>query len=154
MSITGIVAEVRPICPTDQSEARRLIVDGLGEHFGGVDEEANPDLDDITGNYVARGEDFVVAVDHDGGILGTGCLLREDETTGRLVRMSTAPHHRRHGVASAILDHLLMRATERGFSRVLVSTEPDWEDAVGFYTSHGFERFDSDPVDIHLRKQL
>lgn len=154
MNTTGIVADIRPIRQGDQIEARRLIVDGLGEHFGVTDEKANPDLDDILGTYVSRGADFLVAVDTDGRIIGTGCLTYEDDATGRLVRMSTSPDCRRRGVASAILAHLVARAVERGTERILVATEPDWEDAVGFYRAHGFEQFDADPVDIHLLRRL
>ena len=45
----------------DQEQARWLILEGLGEHFGYIDETLNPDLDDILHNYIIPGHDFVVA---------------------------------------------------------------------------------------------
>ena len=35
----------------DQAAARTLIEEGLGEHFGFIDRDANPDLDDIATTY-------------------------------------------------------------------------------------------------------
>jgi len=37
---------IRPFRPADQAEVRALIQRGLGEHFGFIDEFANPDIDD------------------------------------------------------------------------------------------------------------
>ena len=45
ISPSGIV--VRRFAPADQDAARRLILEGLGAHFGSIDESLNPDLDDI-----------------------------------------------------------------------------------------------------------
>jgi hypothetical protein len=42
---------VRPFRPADQVAARALIEEGLGEHFGFIDRDANPDLDDIAASY-------------------------------------------------------------------------------------------------------
>lgn len=39
--------KVRPFETRDQVAARKLILSGLGEHFGFIDERLNPDLDDI-----------------------------------------------------------------------------------------------------------
>ena len=35
-----------------------------------------------------------------------------------------------------------------------VATQPEWEGAVAFYRSAGFEPYDRDPVDVHLRRFL
>jgi len=80
---------------------RRLILTGLGEHFGWIDETRNPDLDDIAAHYTERGHTFVVAEMH-GEIVGAAALKTEDETTGRIVRMSVAQSHRRQGIGRAL----------------------------------------------------
>ncbi|MGZ3678106.1 MAG: hypothetical protein ACXWQR_06005 [Ktedonobacterales bacterium] len=52
---------IRPFVQGDQTIVRRLILGGLGEHFGFIDEARNPDLDDISLHYLAAGDCFIVA---------------------------------------------------------------------------------------------
>lgn len=144
---------IRHFRPTDQDAVRRLILEGLGEHFGFVDKSANPDLDDIQANYVDCGAFFFVAQEKD-EIVGTGCLLRESETEGRIVRMSTAKSHRRTGVASRLLDAIVHEARDCGMESIVIATEPHWADAVGFYQSKGFVPYGRDDVDIFMRLKL
>ena len=46
--------EIRPIRVGEEADARRLILEGLGEHFGFVDETINTDLTDIRALYGFR----------------------------------------------------------------------------------------------------
>ena len=39
--------KIMPFSPVHQEEARRLILEGLGEHWGWIDEKINTDLEDI-----------------------------------------------------------------------------------------------------------
>ena len=73
---------IRLFEPEDQAGARRLINEGLGEHFGYVDESQNPDLDDIHNCYVEAGNTFLVTVSG-GTVVGTVALLSENETAGK-----------------------------------------------------------------------
>ena len=82
--------------------ARALILQGLGEHFGFVDETANPDLDDILSNF-ADG-DFVCAWIGD-ALVATGALIPETSDVRRLVRMLATVDQRRKGVGSKVLRH-------------------------------------------------
>lgn len=59
----------------DQEQARWLILEGLGEPFGSIDETCNPDVDDILHHYVRAGHVFMV-----------GCMGREIVGTGALIR--------------------------------------------------------------------
>ena len=137
----------------DQKETRALILEGLGEHFGFIDETANPDLEDIQEYYVNTGCVFLIA-ERAQEIIGTGCLVRTGPETGKLVRMSTAKSCRREGVGTALLNALLNEAREMQITEITVATEPDWTDAVSFYRSHGFVAFGKDEIDIFLRLNI
>jgi GNAT superfamily N-acetyltransferase len=140
---------IRSFEPSDQAAARQLILNGLGEHFGWIDETCNPDLDDIAANYVELGHVFVVA-EIDGELVGTGGLTAEGKNVGRIVRMSVSRVHRRAGIGQALVAHLLDAARQRGFVRVWVSTSPEWQDAVGLYEHCGFTEYRRDDVSVYL----
>ena len=133
-SLRGVVT-VRPFGPQDQASARRLILEGLVEHFGRNDETLNRDLDDIAASF-SDGV-FVVAV-IDGAIAGTGGFHLQGDGTAHVVRMSTAAPHRRHGIGSAVLARLIEEARAAGCRRVTLATNADWHDAIAFYQAKGF----------------
>jgi ribosomal protein S18 acetylase RimI-like enzyme len=152
---------IRPFTPADQPAARQLILAGLGEHFGFIDETANPDLDDITAHYPACGAPFLVAedvptsiLDGKGPIVGTAALVAEDASTGRIVRVSVDRALRRCGLGRTLLDALIVCAQQRGMTALLVETNHDWADAVGFYRGQGFVPYDQDDVSIYMRREL
>ena len=128
---------MRPFEARDQAAARALILQGLGEHFGQIDETLNPDLNDIATSY-ATGV-FLVACDGD-EIVGSGALTPREDAVAILSRMSTAATHRRRGVGRAVLTRLVEAARERGCSRVVLGTNADWADAIAFYVAFGFVR--------------
>ena len=64
--------------PGDQDEVRSLILTGLGEHWGSIDETVNPDLDDIGAAY-GHGRTIVVRID--GAIVATGTVVPLDAST-------------------------------------------------------------------------
>jgi putative acetyltransferase len=144
---------IRPFEPRDQDAVRRLVLTGLGEHFGWIDETRNPDLDDIAAHYIEFGHAFVVA-EMDGEIVGAAALKTEDETTGRIVRMSVKQGHRRQGIGRALVTHLLDVARRHGFAQVRVSTEPDWHAAIKLYTQCGFKEYGHDDEDIFFVLRL
>ena len=74
-------ATIRSSTPDDQRAVRSLILAGLGEHFGFVDESMNPDLDDIQTVYVDVGACFVIA-EIAGDLAGTGALIEEEPGIG------------------------------------------------------------------------
>jgi len=52
------------------------------------------------------------------------------------------------------LSNLHEIAGARGATQMIVYTQPEWPDAVGFYKAHGFEPFDRDEVDVHFRRRI
>jgi hypothetical protein len=77
-----------PLRPATRSRQRSLILEGLGEHFGSIDETRNPDVDDILHHYIRAGRVFMVGC-MGREIVGTGALIRHSERTSELVRTST-----------------------------------------------------------------
>jgi ribosomal protein S18 acetylase RimI-like enzyme len=145
--------EIRPFAASDQAAARTLILAGLGEHFGWIDETVNPDLDDIQAAYAAPGHHFVVA-EIGGELAGTGALVDEGPGVGRLVRMSVSPRHRRRGLGRALVAHLVGEARRRGHTRLLVETNDDWDDAIALYRSCGFAVERRAGGEVHLALDL
>ena len=144
---------VREFEARDQRAARSTVLEGLGEHFGSVDESLNPDLDDIQASYPSAGQVFLVA-ESDGTLVGTAGLLFETPGSGRIVRMSVRRAFRRQGVSTALLGALVEEARARSLDALIVYTKPHWVDATSFYQQAGFEPFSEDEVDIHLRLEL
>lgn len=58
----------------------------------------------------------------DGQLAGFGALKEFDPTHGEVKSMRTAPTHLRKGVGRAILDHIVMTARSRGYTRLSLET--------------------------------
>lgn len=144
---------VRDFRQSDEVAARELVLAGLGERFGFVDASLNPDLHTIEAHYPAQGHVFLVA-ESEAGLIGTTGLVFEARARARIVRVSVSRSARRQGVARSLLALGTERAVERGFVEVRVATQPEWEDAVAFYRTEGFEPYDRDPIDVHMRRFL
>lgn len=144
---------IRPFAAVDQEQARALILQGLGEHFGFIDPTLNPDLDDITAYCRARDGYFLV-VENRGDLVGTGALILEAENTGRIVRMSVHRSFRRQGIARRLVAELLAEARRRGYGRVVVETNDDWRDAITLYERCGFRHYAHRNGEAHLELLL
>ncbi len=145
--------QIRPFQPEDQPAVRRLILDGLGEHFGVVDETRNPDVDDIAGHYTERGHVFLVAV-HGEEIIGSAALVCEDAQTGQLVRVSVARAWRRRGLARSLIQQLIAVARACGLKRLWMETNDDWEAAIGLYASCGFVEYDRREGNVYMTRAV
>jgi GNAT superfamily N-acetyltransferase len=144
---------IRPFHADDQCAARALILSGLGEHFGFIDETLNPDLDDISAHYVQPGLYFVVAQAGQ-RLIGTGALMWLDAQTAQMVRVSVHPDMRKRGLGRAIVAYLVDIARQRRMRRVQVETNLDWYDAIRLYEHHGFHEYDRDDVSVYLALEL
>ena len=141
---------VRPFRPDDQVAVRRLILDGLGEHFGVVDEGINSDLDGIAATYADA--TFLVA-ELGTQIAGTGALVYEGDGIARIVRMSVRKEQRRCGIATAILARLLDEARASGYRQAVLETG-FWRDSIGFYKSRGFRETSRDAYGPNMALDL
>jgi ribosomal protein S18 acetylase RimI-like enzyme len=144
---------IRAFAPFDQAAARRLILEGLAEHFGVVDETLNPDIDDIAANYVDRGYLFLVADDAE-SLVGTAALVFEDGASAQVVRVSVASRWRRRGLAKALVMRLIEAGRARGLARLWMETNDDWEPAIALYRACGFTPYDHRDGNIYMEVDL
>ena len=94
-------------------EVKALILEGLAEHWGHVDESLNPDLEDMLTSYSSGRT--IVARNNRGEIVGTGTVLRRPEARAEVMRMSVRHNARRLGVGAQLVGELV--ATARKLSR-------------------------------------
>ncbi len=133
--MTRSEVEVSDLQPIDQHAVRCLILVGLGEHWGHIDETLNPDLDDIGATY---GHGRTVVVRRRGEIVATGTVVPHDPSTAEILRMSVATDHRRAGLGRLVVEELLSTARDWGATAVVLETSTDWNEVVSFYRSCGF----------------
>lgn len=127
--------EVSDFEPTDQDAVRSLILVGLGEHWGHIDEALNPDLTDIGATY---GHGRTVVVRRAGVIVATGTIVLRDPSTAEILRMSVAADHRRVGLGRLVVKELLKTAQDWGAIAVVLETSTHWDEVVSFYRACGF----------------
>jgi putative acetyltransferase len=87
-------------------------------------------------------------------ILGMGALKRLDTRSGELKSMRTHPNHLRRGVASALLEHIILEARSRGYHRLSLETGsgPAFEPALALYRRRGF--IDGGPFGAYTRSDF
>ncbi|HEY3290485.1 MAG TPA: GNAT family N-acetyltransferase [Anaerolineae bacterium] len=139
---------LRPFSSDDQVAVRSLILEGLGERWGFIDETCNPDLNDISATYIEHGHQVIVAEDKN-GIIGTGTLV-VNGTLARMVRVSVRRSKRTSGIGCAIVKSLMQCARERGVHRIEVETNLDWFSAIRLYEKHGFTEYIRDDESVYL----
>jgi len=97
-----------------------------------------------------------------GAVIGCGALKHLDSRHGELKSMRTSADARGRGVASALLEHLLGIAKERGYERVSLETgaEDYFEPARRLYERYGFTPcapfadYTDDPNSVYLSRAL
>lgn len=126
---------IRSLRTDDQAGVRALILAGMAEHWGEVDESLNPDLDDLA---AAHPDGRTIVVEHGGRIVGTGTVHPVADGGAEINRMSVDIGARRLGVGRAIVAELLATARAWGCTRVVLETSAHWDDVVAFYLGCGF----------------
>ena len=127
--------DLGPFRPEDQDAVRRLVLDGLEDHWGELDEGLNPDLDDLARNY---GNGMVLVARRAGRLVGAAAVVPNGANEAEVKRLSVARDQRRTGVASALLRELVALGRRRGWRALVLETTATWTDAVGLYEAFGF----------------
>jgi putative acetyltransferase len=95
-------------------------------------------------------------------LLGCGALKQLDPSSGEIKSMRTAKAHRRKGVASKLLEHIIREAERRAYSYLYLETGsfPEFAPARALYTRYGFEYrgpfadYTDDPNSVFMMKKL
>jgi putative acetyltransferase len=81
-----------------------------------------------------------IAARIDGRPVGCGGIARFDETRGELKRMYVEPGSRGRGLGRQLLEALEEAALRLGYVAVVLETGDKQPEALGLYTSSGYER--------------
>lgn len=137
-----------------QTEAQRVILDGLKEYFGFIDTSLNPDVYDIYQYYLVNGGVFVVGI-QDGKVIATGGLKKTKEIRiAEMVRISVDKQYRRKGYAKEIINKLLTIAKDNGYTTVVTETTKTWTAPRALYRSLGFIELYEDEEDVYMGLEL
>ncbi len=98
----------------------------------------------------------------DGDLMGCGALKEMDAEHAEIKSMRTASSHLRKGVGSAVMNHILAVAKERGYRRLSLETgsHKAFDPAYKLYTSFGFTDcgpfadYVEDPYSVFMTKEL
>ena len=143
--------KILPFHSKNQTAIKALILDGLVDHWGTLDESKNPDLNKIATIYADA--NFLVAW-LDDEIIGTGAFKPHSKKQVEIVRMSVKKELRRQGIGQQILTELLRRAAGAGYEEVILETTDTWKDVIAFYQQYGFEITHYLDGDVYFRKNL
>ncbi|NYB72808.1 GNAT family N-acetyltransferase [Sedimentibacter hydroxybenzoicus DSM 7310] len=133
--------------------AKLLVVKGLSEYFDQYVECMNPDLEDILASYMTIKNIFLIALNNN-KVIGTGALIEESNSVGRIVRMSVDEEYRRKGVATKILKRLHMIAIEKGYAKIVLETTKNWYGAKKFYINNNYIIEREDEENIYFFKEV
>ncbi len=95
-------------------------------------------------------------------LLGCGALKELDPQHGEIKSMRTSARHRRQGVATALLTHILEEARRRGYKRLSLETGSNEAFAparslyatFGFTSCEPFADYSLDPYSVFMTRQL
>ena len=121
-----LTIEILPFGPEVQEPVQALILAGLEEYWGILDENKNPDLQEIASSY-EKGIFLVAWLDNE--IVGTGAFIPRTTDSVEVVRMSVARHLRRQGIGQKMLRELCSRANQYGYKKVILETTATWKNA-------------------------
>lgn len=155
MDIVEVCKEIKiqQITQAFEDEARAVVLKGLEERFGFIDNSFNPDLKDILRSYNQEKTMFFVGVYHN-EVIATGAVSYESTSVGRIERMSVLKKYRRGGVAKIMLQHLETWAQQQGYEKLVLETNKSWTSAIEFYKKHQYEFYLAEGDRIHYSKSL
>lgn len=142
---------IKPFQNNFQQEARQLILQGMGEHWGWIDEQANPDVDDLESSFK---NGYFITAWKDDQLVGTGGIKFESGGVYRIERMSVRADVRRNGIGTQILDNLIKWAEKVKAQTVVLETTSSWKEVIEFYLKYGFVIISEDSDNIHFELSL
>ncbi len=141
----------------------KKIADLLREHLENMYEITPPESVHALDLEALRSPDITFWSAWEGSeLLGCGALKELDSRSGEVKSMRTAKPHRRKGVASQILEHIIKEAKRRGYDCLNLETGSfsEFAPARALYTRYGFEYrgpfadYIDDPNSVFMTKKL
>ncbi len=141
----------------------RKVAELLKEHLENMKKITSPESIHALDLKALRSPDITFwTAWEDDELLGCGALRELDANSGEVKSMRTAKAHRRKGVASKILEHIIKEAKKRSYSCLNLETGafPEFAPARALYTLYGFEyrspfaEYIDDPNSVFMTKKL
>jgi putative acetyltransferase len=141
----------------------KKIAELLQEHLDSMHEITPPESIHALDLEALRSPDITFWTAWEGDeLLGCGALKELDPRSGEVKSMRTAKAHRRRGVASKILEHIIKEASRRAYDCLNLETGafPEFAPARALYTQYGFEYrgpfadYIDDPNSVFMTKKL
>ena len=145
--------EIINIVKKYEKEAKKVIVDGLKEYFEEYDESLNSDLKNIYETYNKDNHFFILGV-YNNKVVATSGLIKENENTGRIVRMSVKKEFRQKGVASLMIRKIEKIAKNNNCEKLLLETTKTWEKAIKLYRKNNYKIYKKDERNIYFIKKI
>ena len=145
----------------------KKIADFLREHLENINEITPPQSVHALDLEALRSPNFTFWSAWEGSeLLGCGALKELDSSSGEVKSMRTAKAHRRRGVASKILEHIIKEAERRAYDCLNLETGafPEFAPARALYIRYGFgfgfkyrgpfAEYIDDPNSVFMTKKL
>lgn len=116
------------------------------------------DLRSIKDSYSRSYGEFIVVKDTTGEIVATAGLLRVSADEGEIRKVYVSEKAARMGLGKTLVQHLVQKATDFGYSSLRLETYDHLKDAINLYQTLGFEktnsRIESEPDVLIYRKKM
>ena len=146
--------------PEYQPQFYALNAAWIGQHYT-LEEEDKRFLSDPV-KYLINNGGMVFFLLEDGQVAGTCGLLKMDNKTYELVRMTVDTRYRGKGYGKALINHAIGWAKARGALQVILETGSVLKTAIALYEKLGFAHHIPDPAhrsalaraDVFMRKPI
>jgi len=140
---------IRRYRSADEDRVLELHEEALRDVDAYVEGVSDPDLEDIEGEYLGSGGEFLVGRLR-GRIVAMGAFRPVAERTAsafdslarpaaEVKRMRVDPDHQRRGFGGAVYDELEARARKGGYRELVLDTRPHQTGARRFFEAKGFK---------------
>jgi GNAT superfamily N-acetyltransferase len=136
------------LSPQYEEAARQLLRRGLEGHWVEYNHALNPDIHDLFKVYEQK---MIVGL-IDGELVACGGWKILSRDMVEFVRFSVSERFQRQSIGSKLLEFVEASVRQLGFNKVILETTSNWEDAIGFYLSNGYEVTHEKEGDTYFRK--
>lgn len=138
---------IRSFEPRDAEACRALYLDGrIAENDTGLD------IDDIEAAYMTRGNNFWVATNASGEVVGMIGVQQHDAGVGEIRRLRVRQDHRRRGIGTRLVETAVKFCRDHNYLKVTLDTFIDREPAIRLFEKFHFRH--SNSRELHGKELL